>query len=431
MVICTPDSRWGTPERYGAVMVDVDWPLPLRFLLALGLSFLVGLERESSALISKGRVFAGVRTYALIGTFGFGCALLRETAPWMLPIGMIALSGLAVIGYLAKLKEGHVGWTSEVAAIITFVMGALCLVADIWIPMAIGIIATLLLSEKAKIEKFVENLDKSEFHAVVRFLIVSVIILPALPDQTYTEFSLNPRHIWQVVVLVSSIGFAGYFLAKKFGDRLGLWMSGLLGGIVSSTAVSIAAGRIAQRSPERSIHALQASIIASSVMYIRILVLIGLIRPSFLSFIWLKLVILAGIGVVLCFAARRTHGGGGKHNVEPLRNPFEIRPALIFASLFVALSVVTVLVTRFYGNAGLLVLAGVVGVTDIDPFILSLVSQSPGFQSLMFTAILVSLMSNTLVKGVYFGTLARRARVESLWRYGAWAALHIPVILIG
>lgn len=411
-------------------MVNFDWSLPLRFVLALGLSFLVGLERESSALFSKGRVFAGVRTYSLIGTFGFGCALLRESAPWMLPIGMIALAGLAVVGYLAKLKEGHVGWTSEVAAIITFVMGALCLVADIWVPMAIGIITTLLLSEKAKIERFVENLDKTEFHAVVRFLIVSVIILPALPEQGYTEFNLNPRHIWQVVVLVSSIGFAGYFLSKKLGDRLGLWMSGLLGGIVSSTAVSIAAGRIAARSPERGIHALQASIIASAVMYLRVLVLVWFIHPGIAALMWPKMLVLGAIGAVLFFTASRS-GVFPRESVEPLRNPFEIRPALLFASLFVLMSIVTVMVTRFYGHAGLMVLAGLIGVTDIDPFILSLVSQTTDFQRMFMSAILISMASNTLVKGLYFGFLAKETRGSALWRYGLWAALHIPVILIG
>ena len=412
-------------------MTGFDWPLSLRFLLALGLSFLVGLERESSALISKGRVFAGVRTYTLIGLFGFSCALLRETVPWALPVGMIALAGLALVGYLAKLQQGHVGWTSEVAAIITFVMGALCLIADTWVPMAIGIVTTLLLSEKAKIENFVEHLDKSEFHAVVRFLIVTVIILPVLPNQGYTEFNLNPRDIWQIVVLVSAIGFGGYFLAKKLGDRVGLWVSGLLGGVVSSTAVSIAAGRIAQRSPQQSIPALQASLLASSVMYLRILVLIWLIQPDVAVPFLPRLVILAAIGAALCCTTRSRSGMAAGETVEPARNPFEIRPALLFASLFVLASVITVLVMRFYGDVGLFVLAGIVGVTDIDPFILSLVSRTVDLQAMMLTAVLVAMMSNTLVKGLYFGFLAKQARRDALWRYGLWAALHIPVILIG
>jgi uncharacterized membrane protein (DUF4010 family) len=411
-------------------MVDLDWPLSLRFFLALALSFLVGMEREISGQISKGRVFAGVRTYTLIGVFGFCCALLYDKVPWVIPAGILVLAALALTGYLAKLREGHVGWTSEVAAIITFMMGVLCLLADVWLPMAVGIIITLLLSEKAQIENFVEHLDRTEFHAVVRFLIVSVIILPVLPDQGYTQFNLNPRSIWKIVVLVSSVGFGGYFLARRFGDRLGLWMSGLLGGIVSSTAVSIAAGRIAQRTPHRSIPALQASLIASSVMYLRILGLVWFVQPGFVAHMWLKFVILAVIGTVLTFTLRSGNGRTDEEGVEPVRNPFEIRPALAFASLFVVLSVVTILATRFYGDSGLLVLAGLVGVTDIDPFILSLVNQAEGYQTVLLSAILLAMMSNTIVKGVYFGFQARSARYQAAWRYGIWAALHIPLILI-
>lgn len=412
-------------------MIDVEWPLHLRFFLALALSFLIGLERESAALSTKGRVFAGVRTYTLIGMLGFGCAwLVKVDLVWVLPVGMIVLGALALVGYLAKLRQGHVGWTSEVAAILTFVMGSLCLLADLWVPTAIGILTTMLLSEKAKIEKFVVALDQTEFHAVVRFLIVTLIILPILPNEPYTDFNLNPRHIWQVVILVSAVGFGGYFLSKRFGERWGLWMSGLLGGIVSSTAVSIAAGRIAQQSPARAASALQASLIASAVMYLRILVLIWFLRPDFGAHFWLRLCILAAIGGVLCLITPGPRHTGNNTHVKPSQNPFEIRPALIFASLFVALSVLTVIVQRFYGEAGILVLSGVVGLTDIDPFILSFVSGSSTFGAMMLTAILVSMMSNTIIKGVYFGYLAKEARVATAWRYGVWALLHIPVILL-
>lgn len=412
-------------------MIELDWPAHLRFFLALALSFLVGLERETSGLISKGRVFAGVRTYALIGLFGFACAgLYKLGIPWVLPGGIIVMGALALVGYLAKLKEGFTGWTSEVAAVITFVMGALCLLSDVWLPMAIGVSITFLLSEKSKVEKFVVHLDQSEFLAVVRFLILTVIILPVLPNEAYTEFKLNPQRIWQLVILVSSMGFAGYFLSKRLGDRMGLWLSGLLGGIVSSTAVSIAAGRIARRRPEQQVHALQASLIASSVMYIRILVLIWIVSPQFVEHLWLKLVLLAVVGTVLCLFTRSPESAGPGQSVTTLRNPFEIRPALIFASLFVLLSILTVWTTRFYGEPGLLALAGIVGVTDIDPFILSVVSEAHQVQNIAISALLISMMSNTVVKGIYFAFQAKGPRRDILWRYGLWAVLHIPLILL-
>ena len=408
-------------------MEDLSLPFSLRFFIALGLSLLIGLERESSSVISKGRVFAGVRTYSLIGVYGFGCAWLSNlNIPWALPTGMVVLASLALVGYLAKLKQGHVGWTSEVAAMLTFIIGALCLLADIWLPLALGVIGTFLLSEKAEIERIVERLDKAEFLAVIKFLLVTLIIMPVLPNQEYTEFRLNPRHIWQIVVLVATIGFGGYLLTKKFGSKVGLWLSGLLGGIVSSTAVTIAVGRIAQQNPRQSIGAQQASILAGSVMYLRILVLIWLIKPDFINYLWWQLLVLAAVGFAL--AVRNSSSSGDKAEVQTLRNPFEIRPALIFASLFVLFSVATVLIQRFYGDAGILVLAGAIGVTDIDPFILSLVEQSAQVHSLIVSAILVAMMSNTIMKGIYFGIYSKSARTSTAWRYGIWALAHIPLI---
>jgi len=412
-------------------MQDFEIPIYLRFFIALAISFLVGLERESSGVKTKGRVFAGVRTYSLIGCFGFACAWMSKyEIQWMLPVGLLAICAMAVIGYLAKLKEGHVGWTSEVAAFLTFITGALCLLADIWLPLALGIVGTLLLSEKSMIEKYVERLDKAEFLAVLKFLIVTLIILPVLPDEEYTEFKLNPRNIWQIVVLVSTIGFVGYFLAKKFGNKVGLWLSGLLGGIVSSTAVSITAGRIAQRTPTQSKNALQASILASSVMYLRILILIWFVNPGIVPLIWLQLVILSFIGILLSLGIKQVEKSAKTPFVKAPHNPFEIKPALIFATLFVILSVGTVFINKIYGNTGLVVLAIFTGVTDIDPFILSLVHQSGDYQTIVISSIIVAMMSNTIMKGAYFGILARKARPATFWRYGLWALLHIPIIFL-
>ncbi len=412
-------------------MSDFSLPIQLKFLIALGLSLLIGLERESSGVATKGRVFAGVRTYSLIGVYGFSCGwLVSINAPLALPVGMLSLTALAIVGYLAKLKSDFVGWTSEVAALLTFVMGALCVLTDIWVPLALGIVGTFLLSEKAMFEKYVERLNNAEFLAVVKFLLITLIILPVLPNREYTQFRLNPSRIWQIVVLVSTVGFAGYFLTKKYGTRAGLWLSGVLGGIVSSTAVSIAAGRVAQQSPDRSVNALQATILASSVMYIRILALIWFIQPEFVRYVWLQLVLLAAVGLLLSIQKEDKIPAAENRAVQTVKNPFEIRPALVFASLFVILSILTVLVERFYGSAGLMTLAGIVGVTDIDPFILSVVNQGTLVRTLAVSAIVVSMMSNTVVKGIYFGFLARNVRRSTAWRFGIWAVLHLPILLI-
>lgn len=412
-------------------MNTFEWTFELRFVVALALGFLVGLERETAGVERKIHVLAGVRTYSLISLYGFGCGWLsRINVGLALPVGMLSIVALVLVEYLSKVKEGRTGWTSEVAALLTFIVGALTLLTDVWVPMALGIISTILLSEKAEIEKHVERLDKSEFLAVLKFLLVTVIILPVLPNQEYTPFKLNPARIWQIVIMVSTIGFVGYFFTKKFGGKIGLWLSGVLGGIVSSTAVSIAAGRMAQRTPERSGSALQASLLASSVMYLRILVLIRIINPAFIPHLWWKLTVLAAIGVALSLRVPKQSVSSEAMAVTSLQNPFEIRPAVLFGGLFVILTVATVLIKNAFGDAGLLGLSAIVGVTDIDPFILSLVHTAAPAAGVMISAIIIAMMSNTIGKGIYFGFLAREVRKQTFWRYGLWALLHVPLVFL-
>lgn len=412
-------------------MQGFEWTFELRFIVALGLGFLVGLERESSgADRATGRVFAGVRTYTIISMYGFACAwLFRDGVTLALPVGMLSVTALALAGYLAKLKEGRVGWTSEVAALLTFLVGVLSLLTDIWVPMTLGIVNTILLSEKGDLERFVDRLDKSEFLAVLKFLVLTAIILPVLPDREYTEFGLNPARIWQIVILVSSIGFIGYMLTKKFGARLGLWLSGLLGGIVSSTAVSIAAGRIAQRDPARSPGALQMALLASAVMYLRILVLVWIIDAGTAASLWWRMLPLAAVGVLLTRGIGGHKHASGVEDAASLQNPFELKPALVFAAVFVLLSVLTALAREYFGGAGVLLLAAIVGVVDIDPFILS-IARGAGGQALLTAAMILAMMSNTIAKGSYFAALSRERRRDTIWRYGLWALLHLPLMFL-
>ncbi len=408
----------------------IEWSDQLRFLVAIALGFLVGLERESREAEMASKLTAGVRTYTLISLFGFGCAwLFRLDVDFMIPVGIIIVGAMTLAGYLAKQKTGSIGWTSEIAALLTFVVGVLCLIAEIWIPMALGIVATLLLSEKAQLEHYIVKLDKSEFLAVIKFLIVTVIILPALPDKEYTKYNLNPYRVWQIVILISSIGFVGYFLMKKFGDKVGLWLSGLLGGIVSSTAVTLAMGNIAKNNNLIARRAFRAAILASSVMYVRILLIIYFINPFAAYEIWWKLTILFLLGILLAALARDKNESAIAVPLSSIQNPFEIRPAVIFAFLFVLLSIVTIWVKQFMGEGGLLGLAAIVGVTDIDPFILSLINKQNIIPNIS-SAIIISMMSNTIAKGIYFGFLAGVLRKQVVFYFSLWALLHAILIFI-
>jgi uncharacterized membrane protein (DUF4010 family) len=409
---------------------SIVWTTELRFAVALALGFLVGLERESIKSEQK-FVFGGVRTHPIISMFGFACGWLYNSgATAMLPAGMLAIGALTVVAYVAKIRADRFGSTSEISALLTFVTGAMCMLADIWIAMALGVINTILLSEKAMLESYVERLSKVEFLATVKFLLVTVIILPVLPNQEFTAFHINPTKVWHIVILVSTIGFVGYLLERKFGRQLGLWMSGALGGIVSSTALTLAVGRMARTKPHLAANALQASLLASSVMYLRVLALIWFLNPGFLPNLWYRLVILAVIGILLSLRVRQPDAEASGTNVPELQNPFEIRPAIGFAIIFVVLSVVTGLVRQHIGDAGLLGLSAIVGVSDIDPFILSLIQGSDGTLRILTSAIILSMMSNTIAKATYFAFLSPTTRKETVLKYSVWAALHVPFIVL-
>jgi uncharacterized membrane protein (DUF4010 family) len=412
-------------------METTEWTLQLRFLLALALGFLIGLERERSGSAKPGRSFAGLRTFTLVSLAGFGCAWLQDSGvAFAVPVGLVGFSALAVVAYTGKLEEGRTGWTTEAMVLLTFVTGALSLTADPWLPLSLGIIGTLLLSEKARFEHFVQALDGSEFLAVLKFLIVTALILPVLPDQPFTQFGLNPSKLWMIVVLVSSVGFAGYFLIRRFGQTSGWWLSGVAGGIVSSTALSVAAGRIVQQDPAHAQHALQAVVLASSVMYLRLLALIALISPDFALALWWKLGLLFAAGIVIAWLVRPRNGDEAGASVTTLQNPFEVLPALAFAALFVVFTVVTALVRTNFGDSGLLVLSALIGLSDITPVVLSLVNDATMTRTLI-AAILVAMMTNTMAKGIYFSALASGVRRATLMRFGIWAALHVPLIFIG
>jgi uncharacterized membrane protein (DUF4010 family) len=408
-----------------------DLGMGLRFGLALALGLLVGLERERSRSATKRLLFGGVRTFPIISLFGFACAWLHLAgATWMLGAGLLAVLALVAVAYVGELREGRVGATSQVTALLTYVTGALTLLADIRLAMALGVINTILLSEKATLESLVERLDKAEFLAMLRFLLVTFIIYPVLPDQDFSDFHLNPARIWRMVILVSTLGFAGYFLIKKFGSRVGLWLSGLMGGIVSSTAVSMAAGRIAQSQPARAIAALQATLLASSVMYVRVLALLAFFNAALARALAWQLGALAAVGLLLALSTRSRHAEDTTPNDQPtmLKNPFELRPALVFAALFVMLTILTAYAKENFGSAGVLSLAGFSGLADVDPFILSLAQGTETVRHLAAQAILVALLSNTLVKGCYFAVPAKGVRAGALLRYALWALAHVPLL---
>jgi len=194
--------------------------------------------------------------------------------------------------------------------------------------------------------------------------------------------------------------------------------------------VTVGLGRMAQNQHQRQKAALEAAILASMVMYLRILVLVWIVNAAYVPALWWKMIALSAIGGFLTMGLPKgKHDGSSKPEAVNLQNPFEIRPALVFAGLFVALSVASNLVGTYVGTGGILGLGALVGFTDIDPYILSIVHSGDLGRGVVAAGIVLAALSNTIAKGVYFGVLVSPLRRQVAWRYGVWAALHIPFIL--
>jgi uncharacterized membrane protein (DUF4010 family) len=387
-------------------------PDALKIVLVLFLSFLIGLEREEHKTAAGSYSFGGVRTFPLIGLLGYSIALLSGVQLLPVAVGFMVVGGFLLLSYWHKLSRAEAaGVTSEMSGLATYIVGALVFHDHLWIATALSVASLLLLELKAGLERLAQRTAPQEILTFAKFLLLSAVILPILPNQQFGRFHLNPFKTWVVVVAVSAISYGSYVLQKVTKKRGGVILAALLGGAYSSTVATVAMSRRAAR--EQRPHLFAGGIlIASGMMYLRLVVLLilfnrrlgALLAPAFLALA--AAAILAG-----WFWSRRPDAVQSQiqREFEP-GNPLELRAAFLFALLFVAMLVATQLAVTYLGHAGVNFLAAIMGVTDVDPFILGM-TQSAGTLTplkLAATAVLIAAASNNVVKGIYSYSLADR-----------------------
>lgn len=389
-------------------------PDAFKIVLVLFLSFLVGLEREEHKTAAGAYSFGGVRTFPLIALLGYSIALL--SGPQLLPvtIGFLVVGGFLLLSYWHKLSRAEAaGITSEMSGLTMYLVGALVNYDHLWIATALGVISLLLLELKTFLEHFATRTSPQEILTFAKFLLLTAVILPILPNQQFGRFQINPFKTWLVVVAVSAISYGSYLLQKftKERQRGGVILTAFLGGAYSSTVTTVAMSRRAAR--EQRPHLFAGGILlASGVMYLRLVALVllfnrqlgELLAPAFLS------LAVAAITAGWLWSRRPDAVQSQiKREFEP-GNPLELGAAFLFAGLFIAMLIATHLAVTYLGHAGVNILAAIMGVTDVDPFIMGM-TQSAGTLTPLTaaaSAVLIAAASNNLVKGIYSYSLADR-----------------------
>ena len=405
-------------------------PEAVKILLVLFLSFLIGLEREEHKTAAGHYAFGGVRTFPLIGLIGYSMALLSGTQLLPLALGFLVIGGFLSLSYWHKLSSAeYAGVTSEMSGLATYLVGALVYYEHFWIATTLSVASLLLLELKTGLEKLASRSAPGEILTLTKFLLLTAVILPILPNREFGPFHLNPFKTWLVVVAVSTISYGSYILQKLTKGRGGIVLAAFLGGAYSSTLTTVVMSRRAAREDHPHLFA-GGILIASGVMYIRLVALLALFSRQLMLLLALPFLVLAGLAMAVGWIwARRPDARVDevKREFEP-NNPLELMAAFLFALLFLAMMVATQLAVTYLGRAGVNILAAVMGVTDVDPFIMGMTQAAGSLTPLKVAAaaVVIAAASNNLVKGIYAYSLAdRKTGVQGLALLTALAALGL------
>jgi uncharacterized membrane protein (DUF4010 family) len=394
--------------------------------ISLGLGLLVGLQRqyEQSEL-------AGIRTFSIITIFGTLSAILAQAyGGWVIAAGILSIAALTIAGNLLKSKTPpyRAGLTTEAAALLMYAVGAYLVLGDSTVAIAVGATVAVLLQLKDTLHRIVSKIGEKDLKAIMQFVVISLVVLPVLPDETYGPYDvLNPHNIWLMVVLIVGISLLGYFAYQVFGQKAGTLLGGALGGLISSTATTVTYARRTHDTGTSSTLASIVVFIASVVSVARIITEVAVVAPATLATVApplaavLLLMLLVG-GAAYFFKQK------GHDEMPQQGNPAQLKTALVFGFIYAVVILATAFAKDHFGDRGLYIVAVISGLTDVDAITLSTASlMNTGGLDLDngWRVILVAALSNLVFKGALVGVLGSRAM------FGRVAVLFGVVLLGG
>jgi uncharacterized membrane protein (DUF4010 family) len=378
----------------------------LHFGAALGVGILLGLERERNNRDPDTR-FAGVRTFAIISLLGGVAAYMEQSLglAWV-PLAVFAgLAALVVTAYVATSRKGDLGLTTEISALLTYLLGALCLWGRVELAAALGVTCLFLLALKDWLHRIARRIQPEDIEATLKFTTITLIILPLLPNENFGPAPLkviNPYKIWLMVVLISGINFLSYILVKIVGGKHGVGLTGLLGGLVSSTAATLGFAQRSRREPELARSLAMGIILAWTVMFFRVPVEVLAVNRPLAFRLLIVLAGLAAVSLFLCFLLWQKQKKAETGEVPTRSNPFELWAAIRFGLLFAVINFGAKAAEVYIGEYGLYVAGAIAGLTDVDAITLSMANlalEDPERAHAAARTVLIAVLSNTVAKG--------------------------------
>ncbi len=407
----------------------------IKLILVLFLAFLIGLEREEHKASDQHYSFGGVRTFPLIALIGYSIALLAGDQIFPEILGFLVVGGFLMLSYWYKVSSRQAsdmpGVTSELSGLVTYLVGTLVYHNYFWIATTLTVASMLLLTLKEVLEGLTKRIAPHEILTFTKFLLLTAVILPVLPNQSFGYFKINPFKTWLVVVAVSTVSYGSYLLLQVTKGS-GVLLSAILGGAYSSTVTTVALAKRSVR--ENHPHLFTGAILlASASMYLRLVILVGIFNWKLMELLAIPFLALTAAAAIAGYLWSRRPDGSSEelHPQLPHANPLELRAAFFFAGFFLFLVIVTRLALSYLGDRGAYVLGGIIGFADVDPYIMSM-TQSAGSTTQLSVgagAIMLAAASNNLAKGIYAYSFGNRdTGLQSLFLLASLAVLGlIPI----
>ncbi len=381
----------------------------IKFILVTLFSLLIGLEQRRHHIDEEVESLFGTdRTFTLIGIVGFILYIIspQSMVPYM--VGGIIISLWLAIYYYQKIQvKKKFGLTSLVIAMVTYCLAPLIYTQPNWLVILIVVVVFVITEIKESLFKFSKKFDNREFITLAKFLVLAGVILPLLPDAPISaEINISPYKFWLAIVAVSAISYLSYLLQKFVFPNSGIVLTGILGGLYSSTATTIILAKKSKEMPESN-KVIAAILLATTMMYLRIFLLALFFNKEIAFRLALPFIIFCVASTLtavyfLKFRHKKQLQQFDDQSIQAKNNPLEFKTALVFAALFIFFGLITGFVDKHYGTTGINVLSFVVGVTDIDPFILNLFQSKWDIQdTVLVMAVLNAVTSNNILKMIY------------------------------